>query len=135
MFRCPQAILSDALDGERRERAFADARHDGLIFGEIDDRARLDAAGSGVDDEIQLVLELCPDFLRIRERRRISRERQRGGDDRLVPPGQQGAPPPVTPHPPPDPLAARMPNPPPPPAPPPPAHPTPPPPHPPRHPQ
>src|SRR6185503_1171336 len=83
------SILSDALHRERGERAFSDAQHAGFAFAEIDHRAWLDAARSGVDDEVELALEARADLAGVGRRFVVSRQQEGGGEHRLVELGEQ----------------------------------------------
>src|SRR6266404_7256094 len=52
----PAPSLSDRLDGERLERALSLAHNARHVAGQIDHRARLDAAGPGIDHQLELAL-------------------------------------------------------------------------------
>src|SRR5437879_12137038 len=84
----PAPSLSDGLDGERLERAFSLAQNARRVAGQIDHRARLDAAGSRIDHQVELALEPVADLARLGERPRLARQRQGGGEHRLVQLGQ-----------------------------------------------
>src|SRR5256885_16504660 len=78
-------ILSDGLDGERLERAFSPAQNARHVTGQIDHRARLDAAGSRIDHQVELALESLADLARLRPRPRLARQPQGGREPRLRP--------------------------------------------------
>src|SRR6266513_6045934 len=82
-------ILSDGLDGERLEQAYSLAHNARRVAGQIDHRARLDAAGSRIDHQVELALEPVADLARLGERPRLARQRQGGGEHRLVQLGEQ----------------------------------------------
>src|SRR5256885_15495833 len=83
----PAPSLSDGLDGERLERAFSPAQNARHVAGQIDPRARLDAAGSRIDHQVELVLEPVADLARLGQRLRLAGQRQGGRKHRLAPPG------------------------------------------------
>src|SRR5438034_10341317 len=85
----PAPSLSDGLDGERLERAFSPAQNARHVAGQIDHRARLDAAGSRIDYQVELALEPLADLARLRQRPRLARQRQAGREHRLVQLGEQ----------------------------------------------
>src|SRR2546427_11468658 len=70
--------LSDRLDGERLERALSLAHNARHVAGQIDHRARLDAAGPGIDHQVELALEPLADLARLGQRPRLPRPRPRG---------------------------------------------------------
>src|SRR5207244_2841623 len=72
----PAPSLSDGLDGERLERASPLAQNARHVVGQIDHRARLDAAGSRIDHQVELALEALAYLARLRQRPRLAGKRQ-----------------------------------------------------------
>src|SRR5437899_9673181 len=85
----PAPSLSDGLDGERLERAFSLSQNARHVAGQIDHRARLDAAGPGIDHQVEFALEALADLARLGQRPRLARQRKRGRQHRLVQLGDQ----------------------------------------------
>src|SRR3989441_11562083 len=80
----PAPSLPDGLDGERLERAFSPAQNARHVARQIDHRARLAAAESRIDHQVELALEPLADLARLRQRPRLARQRQGGREHRLL---------------------------------------------------
>src|SRR3989442_15262064 len=81
--------LSDRLDGERLERALFLAHNARHVAGQIDHRARLDAAGPGIDHQGELAPEALAGLARLRQRPRPPPPRKAGRPHR--PPSARAA--------------------------------------------